>query len=123
MQPTTTLPALPTLLEDRLTFLQNAIQDIEQHITERTNLNELFLAELNQKICDLDTSLHVLHTADHQRKTALELEVCKLEGEIRRQKLEFWRDTGELQSEIRAMRREEMLLKVTTNVNPRRTRQ
>jgi hypothetical protein len=123
MQPTTTLSAIPSLLQNRLTFLQNAIQELKQHVKERTQLNTLFLGELDQKICDLDTSLHVLHTADQQRRTGLELEVCKLEQEIRRQKLEFWRDTGEFQSEIRAMQKEELILKVSTNVNARRNRQ
>ena len=122
MQPTT-LPAIPSLLQDRLNFLQHAIQSIEQHIKERTQLNTLFLGELNQKICDLRTSLNALHPIDQHRGTAFELEVCKLEQEIRKHKLEFWRDTCELQTEIRTMQKEELILKVSTNVNTRRNRQ
>ena len=106
-------------LEDKLEFLKECIQQVEEHLQKRQRQKQEFISELEQKLCEVQTSIYYLDQMGDvrcnqmsKRRIALEREIKKLEKEKRVQELEYWRDITDLQKELRQLRREYRAVKV-----------
>ena len=92
-------------IEDKLRFLEDCISQIEEQIQEREHQRDDLLSELLQKTCDINTA--IVAAGDHlSRRTALEAEFNDIEEEMRKQKVDCWRDISALQKELRQLKRE-----------------
>jgi chromosome segregation ATPase len=92
-------------IEEKLRFLADCIAQVEEQIREREHQRDDLLSELLQKTCDINTAIAA---ADPYlpRKTALETEFNDIEEEMRKQKVDCWRDISALQKELRQLKRE-----------------
>ena len=92
-------------IEVKLRFLEGCIVQVEEQIKEREQQRDDLLCELLQKTCDINTAIAA--AAPYlPRKTALEAEFNDIEEEMRKQKVDCWRDISALQRELRQLKRE-----------------
>ena len=101
------------LVEDKLQFLKECIEQVEAQLRERQKQKQEFISELEQKLCEVQTSIYHLDQLGHvrnnemsRRRVNLDKEIKNLEREIRQQELEYWRDVVELQKEHRQLKKE-----------------
>ncbi len=106
-------------IEDKLKFLKECIQQVEEQLQKRQKQKQEFISELEQKLCEVQTSIYYLdqmgdvrNNQMSRRRIPLEREIKKLEKEKRVQELEYWRDITDLQKELRQLRREYRAVKV-----------
>lgn len=100
-------------IEDKLQFLQECISQVEDQLQQRERQKQAFLSELEQKLCEVQTSIYYLdqmgdarNNQMSRRRISLDREIKKLEKEQRTQELEHWRDVTELQKELRQLKKE-----------------
>ena len=102
------LRLLNSLFADRLSFLQNALDELESAKKEREQLIRYALDELDPEIRDCEVSLSALKAALNytERRRNLERRLFDLKRERRREALLSWRDITLLKSEIRKLSKE-----------------
>ena len=101
------LRLLNSLFADRLNFLQNALDELEEAKNEREQLIRYALDELDPEIRECEVSLSALKAALNHTERRRNLE-------RRREALLSWRDLTWLKSEIRKLHREIDALTSTT---------
>lgn len=102
------LRLLNSLFADRLSFLQNALDELEAAKKEREQLIRYALDELDPEIRECEVSLSALKAALNytERRRNLERRLFELKHERRREALLSWRDIISLKSEIRKLSKE-----------------
>jgi len=102
------LRLLNSLFADRLSFLQNALDELEAAKKEREQLIRYALDELDPEIRECEVSLSALKAALNytERRRNLERRLFELKRERRREALLSWRDITLLKSEIRKLSKE-----------------
>ena len=115
-------PAYLPQLEDKLQFLKECIEQVEDQLTERQKQKQDFISELEQKICEVQSDIYDLDQLGHiqnnqlsKRRINMDKEIKRLEMEIRQQELEYWRDVTELQKELRQLRKEYRAVRQSVN--------
>lgn len=113
-------------IEDKLQFLQDCITQVEDQLQKRHQQKQDFLTELEQKLCEVQTSIYYLdqmgdvrNNQMSRRRIALDKEIKTLEQEKRQQELEYWRDVVALQKELRQLKKEYRAVKAGLCLDPK----
>lgn len=116
------LHLLQSLFTDRLSFLQNALDELEKTKSEREQLASAALADLDRDIRDIERRLETLKAAvnNEEHKQHLEQKLFNLKREYRRESLLSWRDMAWLNNELRKLRKEIEALDRTTEPSKNR---
>jgi GMP synthase PP-ATPase subunit len=100
-------------INDKLQFLRESIDEVLAQLQKRQQQKQDFMNELEQKLCEVQTSMYFLDQLGDvranqmsRRRIHLERQLKKLEQEKRQQELEYWRDITALQKELRQLKKE-----------------
>ena len=100
-------------IEDKLNFLKESIDEVIAQLQKRQSQKQNFINELEQKLCEVQTSIYYLdqmgdvrNNQMSRRRINLDKEIKNLEKEKRQQELEYWRDVTALQKELRQLKKE-----------------
>jgi hypothetical protein len=95
-------------IEDKLQFLSECIDQVEEQIQQRKRHHQEILTELEQKSIDVRNAIYGMdhHDFEDRQKSTLEREIRILERESRQQEIESWRDVESLHKELRKLKKE-----------------
>lgn len=109
-QPIKNREVLAKVIADRVTFLQNAIDEITTQIQERQKLKEFLNSDIDEKLCHNLTKIYELEfwniPTRARRRISLEQQVAELYKEKRQHEVLHWQDTVMLKRELRNAERE-----------------
>jgi len=115
-RPLRPLRLLQSLFSDRLTFLQNALDEVEKTKSERERLTHDALSELDAGIEECELRLRTIKAAfnNHETQHKLEQRLFNLKREYHHHSIMCWRDIVVLKDSIRKLKREIETLSRTT---------
>lgn len=117
-------------LEDKITLLNQFIDQITTDIKSRRSLNKMFLKNLNQEIREVEFQLKEIknwqlgqNASIEQRRIHLEKELTQLKRQKREWLTQSWRDIQSLRKELRQYQGElrsleRIMLAYQNNNNP-----
>jgi hypothetical protein len=116
------LHLLNSLFSERLSLLQNAMDEIDSATKEREQLTAKALTELYEEIDKCELRLYTLEQGhnDFEKRRHLERRLFELKREKRRECLLSWRDLVLLRKETRKLRHEIDVLARTGNQSKER---
>lgn len=103
---------LSSVISDRISFLEESTEQMKAQIQERQELKNSLDAEIDQRLCQVQTMLHQLKPWDGiskpegRRVTSLEKQIGELYKEKREHRLSHWQDTVMLKRELRKAQKE-----------------
>jgi len=104
------LKMLQSLFADRLSFLQRAVEELEESKREREKLTGYAMRDLDPEIRHCEETLALLVDErlldDREYRQGLERRLFNLKRERRREAVHSWRDIVSLRAQIRKLQRE-----------------
>ena len=105
---------LSSFLSDKLAIIEASIRQVMSHISEREQLRDQMLAEIDLQSAAAKSLLMRISPyegapftiGDPRRRSSIEKELADLEGEKRRETTSAWKDIAALQKELRELQRE-----------------
>ena len=103
--PTKSKELLSKVITDRVSFLKNTVDELNDMIAERATLTETLKSDIDENMCQARSELYGLELTDTKRNSLDKL-IMDLYKDKRQQEHSHWQDAVELKQELRKAQKE-----------------